>query len=248
MDIDEINLEYQSVDFSVESYILSCRKVGYHHYNISITCGDEQLRSYTNCTDYTNYACNSTDGGKTGSRIYSSPTLRWAPHFSRLLYGSTLQDLGEVTCNCDVILYHDSSYTRTMTLNVTGITDIYMHISRTCLIFTTKAPGVRITASAVIRRTITTATINITEVTEAEGYVVSLFDRSLTQTTQEIHLNGRNNTLITIYGIIPGRQYQLFNAPKRLLVGQATTITTDFNTQHCHDSSKFDSDIANQKS
>ena len=230
-----MNLEFHSVGYTYDNYELRCRKVGYHHYNISITCGNEQLRSYTNCTDYTDYACPSTDGGKTGSRIYTSPFVFWSRHNSRFSYGSTSETIGEVTCHCDVILYHDSSYTRTKTLNVTGITDIYMHISRTCLIFTTKAPNVTIVAS-VIRRTINTFTLSFTEITQAEGYTVKVYDYSIYGFSQEIELNGRSNTLITVYRMVPGRRYDFYTGAKRLLEGQILDITGEFYTQHCQSS------------
>ena len=129
MDIDEFSLELQSVSLALsnmfERYRLSCRKNGHPRYSIMITCGTQDLRDNTGCNDATNNCAGTIDGN---SRIYLSPFVTLTLLNGRFTYGSVSESIGEVMCQCDLTVTEDMSITTTRQFNITGITDIYMHI------------------------------------------------------------------------------------------------------------------------
>ena len=71
---------------------------------------------------------------------------------------------------------------------------------------------------------------------ETDGYTIYLLDTGTNQITRRDILRGTSNTLITLYGIMPGATYDVYVSAMRLLAGQIRWVQGGVTTQHCQSS------------
>ena len=203
-----------------QEYKLTCIKIGFYRYNISMNISDTAFASYTDCDDRISN-CNGT------VLVSSTNTVRYTVNITwdgmTVSSGSISQSItGDQMYQCRVADHPDANAIRIRNVTIKGnvVTTIVLFL---CYTVPSTAPFL-----TEVRKTATSITVSWTALdsTDADGYVVNV--TSDTDTVQTVQVEGSSNNTITLNGLNIETNYSIVVRAYQQLLGPANVSFT-----HC---------------
>uniref|UniRef100_A0A1X7THC8 Fibronectin n=1 Tax=Amphimedon queenslandica TaxID=400682 RepID=A0A1X7THC8_AMPQE len=185
-----------------QEYKLTCTKIGFYHYGISMSIDSTALANYTECYDHSN-SCSGTVLVSNANTVRYTVDITWD--------GMTVSS-GSISQSTT----GDQMYQR-----VVAVTD---QPNRTRSV-TIKVPATAPSSLTEVNKTATTITVSWTALdsSDADGYVVNV--TSDTDTVQTVQVEGSSNNTITLTGLRGGTTYSITVRAYQQLLGPASTIS-----------------------
>uniref|UniRef100_A0A1X7T412 Fibronectin type-III domain-containing protein n=1 Tax=Amphimedon queenslandica TaxID=400682 RepID=A0A1X7T412_AMPQE len=184
-----------------QEYKINCVKIGFVHYDVSISIGSTLLANYTNC--------GAGSGNCPGTVLVShSNTVRYTVNITwdrmTVSGGSDFNAYGDQIYQCEVKVANQPTRIRNVTV---------------------KVPVTAPSSLTVVNKTATTITVSwiALDSSDADGYVVNV--TSDTDTVQTVQVKGSSNNTITLNGLRLLTAYSITVRAYQQLLGPASTIS-----------------------